>query len=101
MGAGKWSDGRCEIFGRYTQKDFSDTLDVRWERGVKNVTRASGLRKWEDRLGMSSEQVWGGKTGSSVFDIFEICQLDFPPGFWISKFRVQKRAGASAFFLNI
>ena len=47
---------------------------------------------------MSSEQVWGGKTGSSVFDIFETCQLDFPPGFWTFKFRVQKRAGASAFF---
>ena len=57
---------------------------------------------WTKKMGgqtcMSSEQVWGGKTGSSVFDIFETCQLDFPPGFWTFKFRVQKRAGASAFF---
>ena len=97
MGAGTWSDSSCVIFGRYIQEDFSDTLDVRWERGVKNVSRAFGLRKWEDRFGMSSEQVWGGKTGSSVFDIFETCQLDFPPSFWIFKFRVLKRAGASFF----
>lgn len=51
---------------------------MRCERGIKNVAKVFGLRKWEDRVGINSDKkgCWWSKSGGKDREFsFDICEM--------------------------